>query len=151
MTLADRLVVMNAGRIEQLGAPNELYERPESLFVAGFIGTPPMNLFDVKFLAEKAGGGLSGVPSGTDVVGVRPDMISLEPLSEPAVTLSARLELIEPVGGESHLHMRIDGTDQLIVLVAKGRPVTEPDVSLPIYLPVAAFHCFEKATGRRVN
>src|SRR5690606_32672255 len=58
MTLADRLVVMNGGRIEQVGAPLALYERPETLFVAGFIGSPPMNLIALELLGERSALGL---------------------------------------------------------------------------------------------
>src|SRR5690606_31005871 len=73
MTLADRLVVMNRGHIEQVGKPTELYERPASLFVAGFIGSPPMNFFELPFLRDKGGESLPQLPDGASVIGVRPD------------------------------------------------------------------------------
>ena len=151
MTLADRLVVMNGGRIEQVGLPTELYEKPASLFVAGFIGTPPMNFLDVAFLREKAGGNLSGLPSGASMVGVRPDSISLDPLPEPSVELGATLELVEPVGGKSNLHMRLDGSNQLVVVETQGRQAFSEGESCPIHMPVAAFHCFDVQSGLRVD
>ena len=78
MTLADRLVVMNGGKIEQVGKPIELYDRPASLFVAGFIGSPPMNLFDVdKLKSLYAADFPQNLPAGTGIVGVRPDAIVL--------------------------------------------------------------------------
>jgi sn-glycerol 3-phosphate transport system ATP-binding protein len=150
MTLADRLVVMNAGRIEQVGDPSELYERPASLFVAGFIGTPPMNFFPVGYLREHGKGALDGVPAAAATVGVRPDAISLEPVTVPAIAIGAMLELIEPVGGESHLHMRLDGSNQLVVIEAHGRPAIGEGEKRTLQLPVAALHCFD-AEGRRVN
>ena len=94
MTLADRLVVMNAGRIEQQGRPTELYEQPASLFVAGFIGSPPMNFFELGYLREKAGAALPALPAGTDVIGVRPDSITIGSPSEPSIPLGGMVELI---------------------------------------------------------
>ena len=152
MTLADRLVVMNGGRIEQVGLPTELYERPASLFVAGFIGSPPMNFVPLDYLRERANGALNGLPSGAEVIGVRPDALLLDrPSSASAVELDATLELIEPVGGESYLHMRLAGSDQLIVVEAHGRPDVAEGASRPLYATAAQFHCFSGETGARVN
>jgi sn-glycerol 3-phosphate transport system ATP-binding protein len=151
MTLADRLVVMNAGRVEQVGKPNELYERPASLFVAGFIGSPPMNFLPVGFLREQGQSGLDGVPAAATVVGIRPDSIALaEPAGRPAARLQATLELVEPVGGESHLHMRL-GSGQLIVVEASGRPSVAEGEAMDIYLPTDSFHAFNAESGQRVN
>jgi sn-glycerol 3-phosphate transport system ATP-binding protein len=150
MTLADRLVVMNAGRIEQVGIPTELYEKPASLFVAGFIGSPPMNFIPVSYLRER-GQATDGIPSGADIVGIRPDSFSLAAPAEPSVALEATLELIEPVGGESHLHMRLPGSDQLLVVEEHGRPALAEGAPHTIHAPVSSFHCFAQETGRRVG
>ncbi|MHB1103510.1 MAG: sn-glycerol-3-phosphate import ATP-binding protein UgpC [Devosia sp.] len=149
MTLADRLVVMNAGRIEQVGKPTELYERPASLFVAGFIGSPPMNFFELGYLREKAGSSLPALPEGSDIIGVRPDSIVLSAPQEPSIPLPAIVELIEPVGGESHLHLRLDGTGQLIVVEVAGRPDTAEGATQTVYLKAVALHPFNRETGRR--
>jgi sn-glycerol 3-phosphate transport system ATP-binding protein len=149
MTLADRLVVMSAGRIEQVGAPTELYERPASLFVAQFIGSPPMNLIEVAYLAQKSS--LSPLPAGTDLIGVRPDRIGLARPEGPSVTLSATLELIEPVGGSCYLHLRLDGLPQLIVAEAQGRPALPEGAVVPLYFEAAAIHPFSRETGRRTG
>ncbi|HEY0917725.1 sn-glycerol-3-phosphate ABC transporter ATP-binding protein UgpC [Devosia sp.] len=151
MTLADRLVVMNAGRIEQAGRPTELYATPASLFVAGFIGSPPMNFFDMAYLREKAGGSIPALPEGTDVVGVRPDSIGIDATSEPAIPLAAVVELIEPVGGESHLHLRLDGSDQLITIEVTGRPDLADGAMVTAQLSAAALHPFNRASGRRTG
>src|SRR5438477_3272756 len=74
MTLADILVVMNGGRVEQIGKPIELYRRPLTTFVASFIGAPPMNLFEVGQLAKA---GLTGLPANAGIVGVRPEDLTL--------------------------------------------------------------------------
>src|SRR5690554_757552 len=117
MTLADRLVVMNGGLVEQIGTPTEVYDHPETLFVARFIGSPPMNLIPVESLAQ-----LGPLPSGTDIVGIRPDSFTLEAPSTAHVAIKAVVELLEPVGGESHLHVRLANTGQSIVLSIPGRP-----------------------------
>jgi sn-glycerol 3-phosphate transport system ATP-binding protein len=149
MTLADRLVVMHAGHIEQVGVPTELYERPASLFVAGFIGTPPMNFFPVGFLREKGQGALDQLPAGARTVGIRPDSLSLYAVADPSIRLEGTLELVEPVGGESHLHMRLE-SGQLVVVEAHGRPDIAEGQKRTLHLPIAALHCFDEP-GRRVG
>ena len=151
MTLADRLVVMNAGRIEQVGRPTELYATPASLFVAGFIGSPPMNFFDMDFLREKASDSIPALPKGTDVIGVRPDSIGIDAADAPAIPLAAVVELIEPVGGESHLHLRLDGSDQLITVEVPGRPDLAAGARVTVRLSTAALHPFNRDSGRRTD
>ncbi|GLQ55952.1 sn-glycerol-3-phosphate import ATP-binding protein UgpC [Devosia nitrariae] len=152
MTLADRLVVMNAGRIEQVGKPVELYEQPASLFVAGFIGSPPMNIFDVSKLRELPGVTLpASLPQSADVVGARPDAILLEKPQGEAIALKGTVELIEPVGGESHVYARLAGSDQIVILVIQGRTRLAEAEEIAFYLPEAALHPFERESGRRVG
>jgi sn-glycerol 3-phosphate transport system ATP-binding protein len=145
MTLADRLVVMNAGRIEQVGKPTELYERPASLFVAQFIGSPPMNLFEIGQLS-----GLTVLPAGTDIVGVRPDSVFLADPGRPSVRMDATVALIEPVGAESHIHLRL-ASGQLIVAVVHGRIDAPEGTAMPVWLDQTAMHPFNKASGMRLG
>jgi sn-glycerol 3-phosphate transport system ATP-binding protein len=149
MTLADRLVVMHAGRIEQAGRPSELYDRPASLFVAGFIGSPPMNLIDLGWLREKAAGPLPALPAGTDLVGIRPDAVRLG-IDAPGPMLTGTVELVEPVGGESFVHLRLQG-GQIIVAAVPGRPELVEGASQPVRLDPAAFHPFDRESGRRLD
>ena len=148
MTLADRLVVMNAGRIEQVGRPTELYERPASLFVAQFIGSPPMNLFELGQL--QAAGGPGELPTGTELVGVRPDSVLLTDPGRPSVRLEGTVALIEPVGGESHVHLRLE-SGQLIVAEVHGRVGVEEGAATGIWLDQAAMHPFNRTSGLRVG
>ena len=148
MTLADRLVVMNGGRIEQVGAPLALYERPETLFVAGFIGSPPMNLIDVDYLKDK---GALALPAGTDLVGIRPDTIHLAPPEGPHVTLTATVELYEPIGGETHLHMRLADSGQLIIAAVPARTATREGAQVSLHVSQTDLHPFNKETGRRTD
>ena len=148
MTLADRLVVMNGGRIEQVGAPLALYERPETLFVAGFIGSPPMNLIDIDYLKDK---GELALPDSTDLVGIRPDTIHLTPPEAPHVTLAATVELYEPIGGETHLHMRLADSGQLIIAAVPARTATQEGAQVSLHVGLADLHPFNKQTGRRTD
>lgn len=75
MTLADRLVVMNGGLVEQVGTPVAVYDRPASLFVASFIGSPPMNLVPIDVLRAADSASALALPAGTDMVGLRPDAL----------------------------------------------------------------------------
>ncbi|QDZ12642.1 sn-glycerol-3-phosphate import ATP-binding protein UgpC [Devosia ginsengisoli] len=148
MTLADRLVVMNGGRIEQVGAPLALYERPETLFVAGFIGSPPMNLIDIDDLRDK---GALALPDGSDLVGIRPDTIQLSPPEGQHLVLEATVELYEPIGGESHLHMRLDGSGQLIVAAVPARTAVTEGSRATLYVSMTDLHPFNKETGQRTD
>jgi len=94
MTLADRIVVLNSGRIEQFGTPDELYERPASLFVAGFLGSPPMNFLP---------GNVVGLRT-REIVGIRPENLRLERSGGPEICIRARLELVEYPGSSLLFH-----------------------------------------------
>ncbi|REC96610.1 ABC transporter ATP-binding protein [Kushneria indalinina] len=109
MTMADRLVVMNAGRIEQIGTPMALFRKPATRFVAGFIGSPAMNF--LTFATDDLPDWLTRVPADTTEplrgelsVGIRPEHIMLTP--SDAGHIEARIELVEPLGSESLVHVR---------------------------------------------
>ncbi|OAM77899.1 sn-glycerol-3-phosphate import ATP-binding protein UgpC [Devosia elaeis] len=149
MTLADRLVVMNSGLVEQIGTPTEVYDRPATLFVAGFIGSPPMNLIPVSSLSGNEVS--AGLPSGTDIVGIRPDAFVLEQPAEPSLALEASVELLEPIGGESHLHVRLNSSGQSIVLSVPGRPEIAEVSDIVVHARLADLHPFSAQTGRRAD
>ncbi|QQR40113.1 sn-glycerol-3-phosphate import ATP-binding protein UgpC [Devosia rhizoryzae] len=146
MTLADRLVVMNGGLVEQIGTPTEVYDRPATLFVASFIGSPPMNLLPVSALGDAQG---LNLPAKTDTVGIRPDQMHLEP-RPGATALPATAELLEPIGGESHLHLRLD-SGHSVVLSVPGRPSIIEGTAVSVYIEPAALHPFDSKTGRRTD
>jgi sn-glycerol 3-phosphate transport system ATP-binding protein len=149
MTLADRLVVMNGGLVEQLGTPTEVYDRPATLFVAGFIGSPPMNLLPVSALASSASA--LTLPTGTDVVGIRPDNLVLEKPAEPSLPLAATVELLEPIGGESHLHARLHNGDHSVILSVPGRPDITEGEAITIHVKPSDLHPFNRESGRRTD
>ena len=100
MTLADILVVMNAGQVEQIGNPLDIYQKPATTFVAAFIGAPPMNLISV----AESGLGLRGVEAG--ILGIRPEDFHLSNGAVPAggVALELTVEAIEKVGAETYVY-----------------------------------------------
>ncbi|ANK88052.1 MULTISPECIES: sn-glycerol-3-phosphate import ATP-binding protein UgpC [unclassified Rhizobium] len=151
MTLADRLVVMNGGLVEQVGTPVEVYDRPASLFVAGFIGSPPMNLVPLEVLAAADAGNVLALPDGTDIVGLRPDALLITKPAEPSVRLNAIVELLEPIGGESHLHVRLGEGQQTVVLTVQGRPDFAETARIEIFARIDQMHPFNSKTGRRTD
>ena len=151
MTLADRLVVMNGGLVEQVGTPVDVYDRPASLFVASFIGSPPMNILPLDLLRRADDDGLLTLPAGTDTIGIRPDDILTEKPSEPSIRLGATVELLEPIGGESHLHIRLGDSSQTAVLTVPGRPDLSEAARIPVYIRASALHPFDRQTGKRTD
>ncbi|MEO0822057.1 MAG: sn-glycerol-3-phosphate import ATP-binding protein UgpC [Pseudomonadota bacterium] len=152
MTLADRLVVLNKGRIEQMGAPLEVYRRPASTFVAGFIGSPAMNLLR----AEHAGDAIrvgdarlpangAGAGSGPVLLGIRAeDMVPVT--NGDAADLTLATAYVEELGAERLVHAR-HGEQAVIVSVDADQPVGE---ELRVRIDPARLHLFDAGHGRRL-
>ena len=135
MTLAQRMIVMNAGVMEQFGTPEEVYHRPASTFVASFIGSPPMNL-------------LKNAPTGRRdgaIVGVRPEHMDVVEGSGWAV----RVETTELLGAERLIYGRL-GDEQIIVRVEEGGPAPEPDSLIHVRPREDRLHWFDAGTGKRI-
>jgi ABC-type sugar transport system ATPase subunit len=160
MTLADRIVVMNKGRIEQVGKPLDLYYAPANLFVAGFIGSPAMNFFEAKVesveggRARVAGAGFRSLdwPATSlavgDVltVGVRPEHFGREP-NGPFIAEGV-VELVERLGEASFAHVR-RADDRLFVAEVRGREAPTPGESMTLVAAAQDVHIFD-ASGLRV-
>src|SRR3954470_3105853 len=126
MTLAQRMMVMNAGRMEQFGTPEEVYNRPATTFVASFMGSPPMNLLkDVQ-------GGRSGA-----VTGIRPEHLDVGDGGWPV-----RTETVEMLGAERLIYGRVNG-EQIIVRVAEHDPVPQPDEVIRVQPRGDRLHWFD--------
>jgi multiple sugar transport system ATP-binding protein len=110
MTLADRIVVLNAGRIEQVGSPLELYERPDNLFVAGFIGSPRMNFLPAKILEANAQGALVQLPGGESL---RAAVDASHAAPGQAVTLGLRPEHLHPEAGANAIGVTVTFVESL--------------------------------------
>ena len=148
MTLADRLVVMNAGMIEQAGTPMEIYERPQTLFVAAFMGAPGMNLIPVEDLAAH-GADLSGQPKDMAVLGCRPEDVCVDP-GENDIAVEAIVDAVELAGSETLLHLHADAILSAIVLRRPGALQLQPGARMRIGLPQERIHRFD-AQGRRLG
>ena len=159
MTLADRIVVLNAGRIEQVGTPLELYQRPANMFVAGFIGSPAMNFLDADLASGSTGpaarmsdGSIFAlphraydVPSGKIVVGVRPEDIRL---NSDDTAVQGNVKMVEPTGPQTHIVFDANGTDVLAaaeagVAVVVGQPAK-------LSFNTHRLHVFDAGTGRAI-
>jgi sn-glycerol 3-phosphate transport system ATP-binding protein len=141
MTLADILMVMNAGAVEQIGAPLDVYEKPASTFVASFIGAPPMNLMPV------GGEGQPAAPPGAATLGFRPEDAATAS-SEDGLKLNVTVQGVEPVGAESFLYCAYQ--DQRIVVRVPGRSAANIGNAFAVGVPMAKLHWFE-AGGKRVG
>jgi multiple sugar transport system ATP-binding protein len=167
MTMGHRIAIMRLGKLQQVGTPLEVYEQPANLFVAGFIGTPPMNFVP----ATLADGGATVVASGfrlpvpeawraatagrTDpntqkvVLGIRPENIREASRGGATVPVTARVEFVEPLGHEVIVHGRVGD----VLLVAKTDPHRSPEMGMdfPLVIEADAIHLFDAATEQRLT
>jgi multiple sugar transport system ATP-binding protein len=157
MTMADKIVVMNNGRVEQIGSPLELYDRPENLFVAGFIGSPAMNFFSGTICNNGRARfqlpcglhlPLSGTPQAADgmpaVYGVRPEHFTLVDDG-----VAAEIQVVEPTGSETQLVTKLGG--QQVMAVFRERHQFKPGDSIRLKPDARLVHLFDQSTGRRLN
>ncbi|HEY1611582.1 MAG TPA: sn-glycerol-3-phosphate ABC transporter ATP-binding protein UgpC [Paraburkholderia sp.] len=159
MTMADRIVVMNAGRIEQIGKPLELYDRPGNLFVASFLGSPSMNFVAGAVMRDARGaalvledgtrvplpeGAAGAAPDGARVtLGIRPEHVAVSG-DVPFV-----VDVIEPTGAEMHLYGKIGGNTWCVT--TRERASFEPGQRLALGLPAAHLHLFDTDSGERLG
>ncbi len=151
MTLADMLVVMNAGQVEQIGAPLAVYEKPATTFVAAFIGAPPMNLLRVQphDTDDMVGGG-AAVPTEGVIVGVRPEDLELAPAgttSDTGLALPLSVDAVERVGPESFVYGALSRGGDIIVRLP-GQRVPSPGDHAVAIADRSKLHVFA-ADGRR--
>ncbi len=158
MTMADQIVVLRDGVVEQIGPPLDLYDRPTNIFVAGFIGSPSMNFLKGKikvgdkprFMVDNSVSlPLASAPPGSDgrpaIYGIRPEHLSLGgPDGMPA-----EVSVLEPTGQETQVFAKLG--EQKIVAVFRQRMTAQPGETLPMTPDVASAHLFDEKTGARLN
>ncbi len=141
MTMADRIVLLNAGRVEQEGTPEDIYRHPATTFVARFIGTPPMNLIPADSL-HRAGAALPPEAVSGTLVGLRPEEIMLGDHGTPA-----DLDSVEFLGADLLITARVGGAP---VVIRRPAHLPRPSGRLHLTWPADALHLFDAATFRRI-
>jgi sn-glycerol 3-phosphate transport system ATP-binding protein len=162
MTLADRLIVMNGGVAEQIGTPMQVYDRPASTFVAGFIGSPAMNFLAARLAADgravQLGDGAAGISlplaapvqaSGPVVLGVRPEHLLLVPGGDGTIALD--IEMVEPLGADTLLHGRFGPAHELVTVRVGGHVTAQNHQRLNFRADPAHLHVFAGEGGRRIS
>lgn len=160
MTLADRLIVMNAGSFDHVGSPMDVYERPATLFVAGFIGSPAMNILPMELAAD---GNAVKIPAGpwipvstklgsrqdtTVMVGIRPEHITL--VREGQGLFQIRVELVEALGADTLVHGPLN-SEHMVTIRLAGSARVAPGDTLNLQVESERIHLFDKTTGARLN
>jgi multiple sugar transport system ATP-binding protein len=152
MTLADRIAVLRAGRLEQVATPREIYERPASAFVASFFGTPPMNLLAAERSGDSARAGTLELPLPPGapaelLMGIRPEHIHVGDGEGPA--LEAHVVAVEPLGAETHLVL--DAAGQLVKARVAGFDAPARGERVRLRLERERVRWFDRATGLAVE
>jgi multiple sugar transport system ATP-binding protein len=158
MTMADRIVVMHDGIVEQIGTPLELFDRPGNLFVAQFIGSPAMNVLPGTLRRNGSGayvealGARWPVPDGAAgsdgqpvSYGIRPGDLSLGGHNG----IAAKVFVVEPTGAETEMLLQVG--DAQLTLVMHGRTAARPDDNVQLSVDAGHAHVFDQASGRRLN
>jgi multiple sugar transport system ATP-binding protein len=172
MTLGDRIAVLSGGRLQQLGPPQDVYDHPANVFVAGFIGSPPMNLLRATAVNGRISAGdlqldIPGLADGDVVVGVRPEM--LRPAGDGLPAVPFTVDVVEPLGDEIVVHGTVagrlaeGGTDdqipatgggpELATVTARFDPQLRPTVGdrIPLHIRPEAVHVFDPVTGEAIR
>lgn len=166
MTLGDRIVIMRDGFIQQIGTPQEVFDHPANLFVAGFIGTPQMNFFDAQL--KLSGGKYSVVVDGYSVelsedkqqrlkdrgvqeqavtLGVRPDHLELAEIGIPGT-----IDVSEMMGSSVHLHISVDGKDVIVIVPTNGETLSHGTGSaVKCSFAGNVAHVFDPETGKNLE
>jgi multiple sugar transport system ATP-binding protein len=162
MTMANRVAVLNDGALQQVGPPQAVYDRPESVFVAQFIGSPPMNVLSAEVVDEDGtrrlrlpsgtlaltaadAAAAGGARHGTVVVGVRP-----EELRVAAEGLAAKVRVVESLGHERHLLCELDGGTEVVVRSPASVAAHGEGTAVHLTAAPSGLHLFDADTGRRL-
>jgi ABC-type sugar transport system ATPase subunit len=148
MTLATRMVVMNDGIIEQVGAPLDIFERPATTFVARFVGTPSMNLWPRTVALELSESAFAGASAdgSTVTIGVRPHDIEIT--TPGGGDVDGAVELVEALGAWTTLHVRAGTVQELVRVAVLAGPPARPGDRIGLRIRRERLHWFDAATGR---
>ena len=168
MTMGDKIAVMNKGELEQFGAPSEIYDRPATVFVARFLGSPAMNILpggiinegdrsffisnELKIALERRH------ETGNVHLGIRPEAVVMERKSDGTDSLQGKLILIEPLGGVTHYYIEREDAFGGTLIASVPHAATPAEASQPslgdmvtFRIPPEAIHLFDRETGKRIG
>jgi multiple sugar transport system ATP-binding protein len=172
MTMGHRIAILDQGVLQQVGPPGEVYARPANVFVAGFIGNPPMNLLAGEVAADGAQVAVDGarIPlspelaaqaraagAGEVVVGIRPEGLAVrvgagsDADTDVGGAIRGTVEVVESLGHERHLVCARDGDEAVVVRVPGDWAAPEPGTEVGLVLDPAAVHLFDRASGARIG
>jgi multiple sugar transport system ATP-binding protein len=157
MTMGTRIAVMDKGELMQVGSPQDLYDHPKKLFVAGFIGSPSMNFVTVTRSGDSVKGEGIELPiptryrTGADaagqlVAGFRPEHLEIGDLPN-AATIRAKADVVEFLGDEELLHVTVPGHEGDVVAVVSSEHRVKPGDIVDLKLPLEKMHLFDAASG----
>jgi multiple sugar transport system ATP-binding protein len=161
MTLADRIVVMRAGQVEQIGTPEQVYEEPASIFVAGFIGAPMMNFVPARVMADGDGTALvldegvslpasPGLEIGRKLIlGLRPEHFEWRPGATEPGSLQVTARVIEPLGADTLVFFEVGGREA--VCRVPPRTVRRPGECFTLFVDAARLHFFDPVTMQAIH
>ncbi|MFC4543601.1 ABC transporter ATP-binding protein [Halosolutus amylolyticus] len=163
MTMADKIAILNDGELQQVGTPLECYHEPANLFVAGFIGEPSMNFFDVtregdRLVHEDFEYALSAETvdelDGNEelVLGIRPEDVAVRSSHEDRHSYEALVDVVEPMGNENNVYLTFapDGGEPFVATI-DGLQHVEDGQTVVARLPEEAIHVFDRTTGRALR
>jgi multiple sugar transport system ATP-binding protein len=159
MAIGDRVAVLGDGRLQQIGMPDDVYDRPATRFVAGFVGSPPMNIWDGRFEAGRLRGDGFDVPApaGATAFGVRPEHLTLDAAAQPGegegegpggLSLTGQVVVAERLGAERAVYLRCG--DQKVAMRVDAALVPRPGTPVTLHAPIAALTYFD-ADGLRLG
>jgi multiple sugar transport system ATP-binding protein len=162
MTMGDRIAILDDGRLQQVATPLECYHRPENLFVAGFIGEPPMNVFDVTLEGDRLVGDGIDYPLSSEigetldgatdlVLGIRPEDVEIRERAETDRDVPVEIDVVEPMGDENNLLVRIEGTETTFTASVGGMRRIDVGSTAAARFPESAIHLFDRESGRALH
>jgi multiple sugar transport system ATP-binding protein len=162
MTMGDRIAILNDGRLQQVATPLECYHEPANQFVAGFLGEPSMNFFDVRFENGRLVGDGFEYPVGPEVrdsvggatdlvLGIRPEDVELAERSGGDHDFEAVVDVVEPMGDENTVHLRFEAGSETLIATADGFTRISGGDAVIARIPEDAIHLFDRESGEALH
>jgi len=162
MTMADKIAILNDGQLQQVGTPLECYHEPANLFVAGFIGEPSMNFFEMtrdgshlvgdRFEYELSTEAADALDDHRDlVVGIRPEDVEIDATADNPHCYPTTVDVVEPMGNENNIYLTMGSDDDRFVATIDGLTQVSAGTETVAHLPETAIHIFDRESGRALR